>query len=469
MFPLLALLGLGVPPPGEPLWERARLVVALEQLIETGEPRHSDHDEGEELQAALTAALSGTRDDDLRWLATRAAVPIVAQIARPLSPIGDPGSLELRADAVLTLPWPVDFIADIDARVDGAQWSPIRQIRSRNASGGRLDALLPAPALRPGFHDVELRARIRYATLPDGMPSEEVRRLPSVHYGVWDAAHPLDAGREVAQLVDRGRYASVARLESGLPDVPLAIWLMQLPYAERGVEARWRTEWCALRTHPSGEGQVLSDVCLVATAQAPLGTVAEVWVKLGHLQIDPEASHWQACDPTLEGAFLRRSGRAPVALAALPALIDDSEQSWPMPALSLRSADVTVTPTKPRPGQPAVVRASLWNTGTADLYGVAIDVLAGSAETPVLHRRFVRDVPAGGRTDITIPLTLPLPYGWILVHAMPLTDHTEWPVLDELSSEQVLAVRLVNPAAAPAGVSRRLCEAAAGTPACTLR
>ena len=29
-----------------PAWDRARLTLALERLIETGEPRHVDHDEG---------------------------------------------------------------------------------------------------------------------------------------------------------------------------------------------------------------------------------------------------------------------------------------------------------------------------------------------------------------------------------------------------------------------------------------
>src|SRR5207247_2041377 len=302
-----ALVAVALTAAQQPGWDRTRLVDVLDRMIVSGEPRHVDHDEGQELQALLTTALGRDDDPELKSLAIRAAIPVVP--------------------------------------------------------------------------------RIQYDALPDGLPREETRALPSLHYGVWSGA--IEA-RAVTRFVERGRYVSVARLDAGLPDVPLAIWLMQLPYAEPGVEAYWRTEWCTLAAHPSGEGQTFTDVCSVAAFQAPQGTVAEVWVKIGDVVIDGEQARWAESEPSLEGAFLRRSGRAPIRLALLPTLVTAAEQAWPAPALLVRPADITVNPAAPRPGRPVALQVVVTNNGSADAYGVTIDVLAGRTPDgtgrPILRR-----------------------------------------------------------------------------------
>jgi hypothetical protein len=447
-----------------PVWDRARLADALERMIVSGEPRHVDHDEGEELQAALSAALPQA-DADLKALATRAAIPIVARIAHPLFNASDPEALDIRAARILTLPWDVSFTATIEARSEGAAWRRIARVASGQNSGDRLDRILPRTWLSPGFHDLDLRARIEYDAAPGAMPAEEVRPLPSLHYGVWSAPNDI-----VARFIDRGRYASVARLDAGLPDVPLAIWLMQLPYATQGVEAAWRTEWCALAAHPSAEGQMLTDVCAVATFQAPQSTVAEVWVRIGSLDENAQGAPWKAADPTLEAAFLRRTGRAPVRLALIPTLIAADEQSWPTSKIEVEAADLAVTPAAPRPGHAATLTLVVSNSGVADAYGIAIEVLAGSSDQPALKRRFVRDIAAGERVELSLPVTYSMPYGWVMVHAKTLTDHAEWPVLDDVSRpNQALALRVINAKAAPPGFGPHLCQQVVGEPCASHR
>jgi hypothetical protein len=466
-----ALIAIGLAAP-LPAWDRARLATALEQLIATGEPRHVNHDEGEELQAALTAALANP-DPDLKALATRASIPIVAQVARPLFSPDDPGSLRVRSSRVLILPWSVSYTATLEARVNvnatnPSPWRRIARLTSGQDMTERLDRVLPRAWLSAGFHDVELRARLEYDALPEGLPREELRTLPAIHYGVSTGTN---AARAVTRLVDRGRYASVAQLDAALPDVPLAIWLMQFPPDHPGVDVYWRTEWCSLATHPSGEGQPLNDVCSVATFQPPQGAVAEVWVKIADLVVDTDGAHWTEAGPNLEAAFLRRSGRAPIRLAMLPVLLGAAEQHWPAPQLVVRSADITTTPPAPRPAQPGTLSAVVTNYGTGDAFGVTIDLIVGSAADgsgqPIIHRRFVRDIPAGGQVELTANVSYPAGYGWIMVHAMVLTEHAEWPIIDSESPiAQPIAIHVVNAPAAPPGYAAAICRHAAGPASC---
>ncbi|PYR80575.1 MAG: hypothetical protein DMF86_00385 [Acidobacteria bacterium] len=463
-----ALVAVALTAAQQPGWDRTRLGDALDRMIVSGEPRHVDHDEGQELQALLTTALGRDDDPELKSLAIRAAIPVVPRIDRPLFSPADPGSLHVRASRVLTLPWAVAFTATLEARPDSGAWRRVARIPSGRDFTERLDRVFPRAWLSPGFHDLQVRARIQYDALPDGLPREETRALPSLHYGVWSGA--IEA-RAVTRFVERGRYVSVARLDAGLPDVPLAIWLMQLPYAEPGVEAYRRTEWCTLAAHPSGEGQTFSDVCSVAAFQAPQGTVAEVWVKIGDVVIDGEQARWAESEPSLEGAFLRRSGRAPIRLALLPTLVTAAEQAWPAPALLVRPADITVNPAAPRPGRPVALQVVVTNNGSADAYGVTIDVLAGSTPDgtgrPILHRRFIRDIPAGGQVELTAEAAYPLGFGWIMAHAMLLSDHAEWPVTDpESAVGQPVAIHIVNAAAAPQGYTAAICRHATGQASC---
>src|SRR5215204_4134370 len=64
--------------------DRGALITALEALIATGEPRHTDHDAGQWLQFAVDEAIA-RGDREIERLAIRAASPLVAFVTPPVS------------------------------------------------------------------------------------------------------------------------------------------------------------------------------------------------------------------------------------------------------------------------------------------------------------------------------------------------------------------------------------------------
>jgi hypothetical protein len=444
--------------------DRSELTRALERLVETGEPRHVDHDEGAELQAAVTRALAGDTDVPLRWLATRAAFPIVVRIGRPLSTIETAGFLDVRARQVLKLPWPVGYEAQIEGQADGGDWKPLLRIRSGAEETPRLDSMLPPRGVSSGFHTLQLRAQIRYDGLPSGMPRTETRRLPPIYYGLWNPRRLTARGAAVAAFVDRGKTASVRSLAPEMPNVPLTNWLAQVMRTETG--QLWRTDPCTLHAHPSGESPSSADVCAVGLAQGPDGTMAEVWVKIAELRPDEAGGPWFPTEPGVVGSYLRRSGRAPVPLALMPALVDAPEESWPTPVLVVHAGDIDVAPAVPVPGEPSAVRVFVENQGAAPAYGVQIDILTGSDEQSTIRRSFIRDVAAGEHAEIAFTTQYSRPYGWVIAHVMMLTEHADsWVAADPPLGNEV-AIRFLNPAAAPPDFVASICRSAVARADC---
>lgn len=447
-------------------WDRVPLSEALERLIATGEPRHVDHDEGQVLQAALTAALARADDPELRVLATRAAIPLIPTTGRPLSTVRDLPSVEVRAHRVLELPWSVRYTADIEGRVDSGAWRRLTNIDSDTAAGSTLDRLLPREGLEPGFHTLQLRARIQYqGKLPRGMARRETRTLPTQYYAIWNDTQTTYPGAAVAAYVDRGRFASVAALEPGLPDVPLAIWLMRFPM-KQGTDIYWNTSWCenAQRTEPE---HMPSDVCVVATFGTPAGPFADVWVRIGRLEREADPVRWTAAPPTLHAAYLHAPQRAPVSLSMMAGLINTDPSQWPGPQIVVRDSDVVVMPDVPRPGQPTSVRVSVWNNGSAPAYGVRISIDAGSTERGLLSREFIRDIPAGDHVELQVAVPFTRPFGWVLVLPMPFADHAEFPATTDEQANGHPLLKVVNRDAMPTSLVAILCDAAIGTVTCS--
>ena len=247
------ILGMELPPEGAVdsytlPFDRAQLVDSLERLARTGEPRHVTHDEGQELDETVKEALAAGGDVDLQWLATRAAVPLVPAIQRPLSSRTRTGGLNVRAERVLTLPWTVDYVADIDARLDEGPWQKVLRVTSGVSENRSLDRLLPrAAAIAPGFHTLSLRARIRYGELPVGMPRRETRELLTLNYGIWGSAgHSAD---RVRPFFDTVASVSAARLDPNLPDAQVSLDWRSGSNSSAGdpgwvrVNGEWRYRW----------------------------------------------------------------------------------------------------------------------------------------------------------------------------------------------------------------------------------
>jgi hypothetical protein len=455
------VFGIELPPGGAgdpykvPL-DRAQLAESLERLARTGEPRHVTHDDGQELDATLKEALASGADADLQWLATRAAVPLVPSLQRPLSSRTRTGGLTVRAERVLTLPWTVDYVAEIDARLDQGAWQKILRVTSGVSEYRSLDKLLPrAAAIAPGFHTLSLRARIRYGELPAGMPRRETRELLRLNYGIWGSSG--NAADPVRPFFDSAASVSAQRLDLNLPDVPFTAWLAQLPHDANDTAASdWRTEWCGLQESMSEENLVPGDVCVVARRSGLHGSFTEIWIKAGTLRHDGNGSKWIRTRPAFSAAYLYHGQlRVGVPLAAVPGYLAEADEDWPSARIVVNSAGISVASPNVMPGVPTTLRILVANMGDADANGITINVMAASeTDLPAVHRAFVRTIRAGGSVEIETPITLPARYGIVDVLIVP--GHDDIGVRTG-PNENHHAYAVINQRAAPAGYVQRLC------------
>jgi hypothetical protein len=436
--------------------DRAQLVDSLERLARTGEPRHVTHDDGQELDETLKEALAAGGDVDLQWLATRAAAPLVPAIQRPLSSRTRTGGLSVRAERVLTLPWTVDYVADIDARLDDGPWQKILRVTSGVSENRSLDKLLPrAAAIAPGFHTLSLRARIRYGELPAGMPRRETRELLTLNYGIWGSAGK--AADPVRPFFDSAASVSAQRLDPNLPDVPFTSWLAQLPRDPNDSAATdWRTEWCGLRESMSDENLVPGDVCVVARRSGLHGSFTEIWIKAGTLRHDGNGSKWVRTYSAFMAAYLYHGQlRVRVPIAAVPGYLAGADEDWPSARIVVNAAGISVASPNVLPGVPTTLRILVANLGDADANGITINVVAASeTDLPATHRAFVRTIRAGGSIEIETPITLPARYGVVDVLIVPGHDDIS---ARTGSNENHHAYAVINQRAAPAGYLQRLC------------
>ena len=439
-----------------PAWSRTQLVDALERVILTGEPRHVTHDEGQDLDEALKQALASGADAELQWLATRAAVPIAPAILRPLSSRTRPGALNIRTDRVFTLPWAVEYVADIEGRVDGGPWRTLLRVNAGVSENRSLDKLLPkSAAIAPGFHALSLRARIRYAKLPAGLPRQETRDLATVHYGVWGSARSsTDA---VRPFFDVAASVSGAQLDPALPDEPLSSWLASLPHdAQAHAVLDWHTEWCSVHESMSDEKVVPADVCVVARREGPRPAFTEIWMKVGALRSDRDLARWVRQTPTLVAAYLVNGVRVRVPLSAVSNYLAQPIEAWPSARLVVNAAGITVASPIVVPGVSTALRVLIANMGDADATGVNINVLVASErDLPALHRTFVRTIRAGGTVEIETPVTFPAGYGFVDVMVVP--GHDEIGPRTDPRGENHHAMAVINQRAAPAGYLQRIC------------
>ena len=469
MLPALSLtlaIAVGTEPP---CGDHAALIAALERLVQTGEPRHVDHDAGQDLQSQLTCMLANRADAPSRWLAICAAFPIVPRMTRPLSEADNPPLLELRASRVLSLPWSVAFDADIEGQIDAGEWRVLKQIHSGQVDATRLDSMFSSAELLPGLHVIRLRARLRYSRVPTDLPRQEVRDLRSVSFGLWarQGRSVAPAAFDVGPTVQAAKTAFLSQLESGMPETTLDKWLTELAHNEERASPLWRTDWCSMHATQSDELRSSNDVCLVGSTQVR-GTVADVWVRIGELETAGDRAAWRIAEPTLAAAYLRRTGRTPVSLALLPALLDVPEDWWPAPIITVHGADVEVVPAIPDPLHPTEVHAFVENTGSAAAFDVVVDVIAGS-EAAAGRRRFVRTIAAGDRVELVFQVQYRLPYGFVMIHAMLPNEHSVWTVPQHVGTGTPVAIHFVNPEGAPRHFVASICQTAIAVSDCAVR
>lgn len=437
----------------------AELFAALERLRDTGQPVHTDHDEGELLQWELDRRLPG--NPDLLRAARRAAAPITAQLAPPISSPGDLPAVSISSRTILQRPASERYAATIAVSVDGGEWLELCDVRPDASCGRNLESV-PGLRVGPGFHELAVQARIRHE---DG--DTETRTLPSLAFAVADRspARPRD---DPSAFLGSAVALSTRALSGALPEMSLGAWLESLRTSDVKVDTiLWRSAWCGLGIRSELAETDMRQLCAVAMVAAGRpGPVGEIWIRVGSVEPADGRIHWQLSEPSLERVLVRidRSISLP-SIDLLPVLLREPQTHWPAADVSIDPVDITFEPLEisgagaQGSARTYLARAIVRNQGDAPASGLTFTLMTGSREDRLILRRFVRDVPARGTVELHQRVTVPAGYGWLLLHALPLSDHApsgEWDPIGDL--HLAMSFRVVNPDLAPPGFARWIAD-----------
>ena len=430
---------------------RGRVIAALEQLMITGEPRHTSHDKGQWLQAEVSAAVA-RGDAEITRLAQRAAIPLVAHALTPVSPLGSNPPVTIEMPVVLTLPTPVVYRADLFASVDGGELVPAGTVSSVRGSGS-LDWSQLQSAKKAGLHHIRLRARIVYER---SNLSAETRDLPEVVYAIHDPE--AEAGFDTRFSVASAKSVSARRLDAALPDVPFATWLHEVaaPYSDKkAVEDQWRIAYCDELSVEAGLPPRRRDLCTVAIFMLT-GGWGEIWLRTGRIELTDREVRWLAEGPTVEAIRLRQPECREVSdgLSTLPSLLAGGPSSWPSADLSVAAEDIAVTQTATSVHITVVIR----NSGNANSRGAEVMIGAvTSAADRGITRNVVVDVPRGGTTEIELSVPFSAPYGAVVAQVMQISEHTPHDSWNpDPTPDDTVAFRIISPQQAPNGFAASL-------------
>jgi hypothetical protein len=430
---------------------RGRVIAALQQLMITGEPRHTSHDEGQWLQAEVSAAVA-RGDAEITRFAQRAAIPLVVRALTPVSPLGSNPPVTIEMPVVLTLPTPITYRADLFASVDGGELVPAGTVSSVRRNG-TVDWSLLHAAKKAGLHHIRLRARVLYER--SDLPAE-TRDLPDIVYAIDDPE--AEARFDARVYVAAAKSVSAQRLDATLPDVPFAAWLHEVvaPYGDqKAVAEPWRIAYCDELSAEAGLPPRSRDLCTVAYFTLR-GGWGEIWLRTGHIELTDSEARWLAEGPTLETIRLRHSDSREVSdgLSTLPRLLAGGPSTWPSADLSIAPQDLAVTRTATSVHIAAVIR----NSGNANARGAEVMIGAvTSAADRGITRTFVVDVPRGGTMEIDLSVPFSAPYGAVVAQIMQISEHAppdSWN--PDPTPDDGVAFRIISPEHAPHGFAASL-------------
>jgi len=407
--------------------ERQALVAALEALIATGEPRHMTHDQGEELQLAVDAAIA-RGDREIEGLAARAASPLTASITRPVSSIKELPGIEFNAQNVLRVPRPVLYIAQVSASVDNGEFAVVKAVEPGKSSGAGVNDL-SAQATRPGLHVVRLKAELKFGM--NGQPGAagwtETRTLAPVYYAIYDSN--AESSEPVRRLIYGPASTPVREFDPMLGDEPFAVWLNGVLSARRAAATstpgpEWLSQYCDERIGEAGSKSAPTAVCSVV--YFGLGRdIGQIWFRTADIRATEQGVEWVPVTPALfEGLVIKES--APQSqLSKLPLLLDAAPETRPVGDVAIMPDDIVVTPLEPQPGAFADATITVRNIGEGDLHEVNVHVAFGvDPASRGTSRQFVVDIPAQQSTDLKLQVAFPNGYGFVMAFAMQLSEHS---------------------------------------------
>jgi hypothetical protein len=433
--------------------DRTALIVALERLIATGQPHHTTHDEGQRLQLGVDAAIA-RGDHEIERLAIRASSPLTASIDRPVASINEPPSIEFDARTVLRVNRAVPYTARLFASLDGGAYVRVSEVRSGETDGGRINALDLQTAEEPGFHVIELMADLTFGTKGRTPAWIERRMLPPLSYALYDPVK--EASAPVQALIYGPASTPVHEFDPKLGADSFAAWLSRLLSKRRGPQdtgPEWLSQYCHERTSEVRSRQKPSAICSVLYFQWQ-SNIGQIWFRTAEIRETEHGVEWTPTAPAqFEGLVFPGWGVVSQQLSALPSLLNAAPGSRPTGDISISPSDIVVQSSDVEPGVPAEITVTVRNVGVIDLPKVQVNVIWGSdPKVRGVSRTFVVDVAADKSADLTLRATFPTVYGYVMAHAMEMSDHSpyEWWSIDPTPFDACM-IRIINEHLAPAG------------------
>jgi hypothetical protein len=421
--------------------DRARIIDALERLLETGEPRHASHDEGEWLQAEVDRAFA-VNDVEIIRLALRAAAPIVARVNAPASATNQPLQLMISTDTVLQLRTVVDYDAELWASVDGDE--SVRLGALARDQRAVFDAPLPVVAKSAGLHHLRIEARMTFQGRM-AFPAE-IRQLPDILYARYDPN--AKTGIDARVFISQAATVSARRLDGSLPPVRFESWLSNVVTSRGGQfnAGEWRTAYCEERVVEGAVKPLGRAICAVADFAA-MGASGTIWIRTGRLEGAGADVRWHAERPAFDGMRLR--GREYESLASLPGLLSTPPDDWPSGDVSVAPEEMTISVNRGTVRLNAIVR----NNGSQPLVGVALAVSYAAGRELGMNRQLVIDLTPHGSKNIEVEFPLLYRYGAVVLQALQIGgEHGPFESWSpDPTPEDSVAFRIVNPRQAPRG------------------
>jgi hypothetical protein len=417
---------------------RAGVVAALERLLETGNPRHASHDEGEWLQAEVDRAFA-VKDVEIMRLAQRAAAPILARVDAPASAADQPLLLTIATYKVLQLTTAFDYEAELWASVDGAE--PVRLGALAPDQRADFDTALPIAATRAGLHHLRISARVAFQE-NSGLP-DEMRQLPDIVYARYEAG--AKSANDAGVFISQAKTGSARRLDSSLPLVGFESWLSSL-VTSRGGSGEWRTAYCEERIVEAAVKPLGQAICAVADFIV-MGAKGSIWIRTGRLEGTGGDVRWHAERAVFDGMRLR--GREYDSLASLPGLLSTPPDEWPSGDVSVAPEEMTISVNQGTVRLNAIVR----NNRSQPLVGVALAVSYAAGRELGMNRQLVIDLTPHGSKDIEVEFPLLYRYGAVVLQALQIGgEHGPFESWSpDPTPEDSVAFRIVNPRQAPRG------------------
>jgi hypothetical protein len=447
--------------------DRRALIAALESLIATGEPRHTTHDAGQQLQLGVDEAIA-RGDKEIERLAIRAASPLSASVSRPVSSTRELPSLGFDASSVLRVKNPVPYTAQVYASVDNGEFVMARVVRSGKSEGARIDVLLPPPAATPGFHVVQLKASLTYSGYDQSgtaLSWTEARTLSPVFYGLHDPT--AESSAQMRALIFGPASTPVRELDPLLGDEPFAAWLsgvLSTRRIQKDSGPDWLSQYCDERTGEAGLRPAARAICAVVYFQSR-SEIGQIWFRTAELRETERGLEWTILSPPrFEGFVIRESAQQSRQLSLLPTLLDAGPQMRPVGDVSISPSDIIVSPESFQPGSLIDVTVTVRNAGDGDLHKTLVLVAFGS--DPAARgttRQFVVDIAARGSTELKMQAAFPAGYGFVMAHAMQISEHSPhdtW--TPDPTPEDACAFRVVNARLGPPKYAEALLGAAGG-------